>query len=66
MQTLRRLTQTSRLVERLVADIDYLREQAENLPPGPEHDQVLRKIRQNQTAAHISEWLRSPGLRPPS
>jgi hypothetical protein len=26
---------------------------------------LLRRARQAETAAHINEWLRSPGLRPP-
>ena len=65
MQRRRRFSQTSSLVERLLYDTQHLRELAEGLPPGPEQDEVLRKIRQNETAAHISEWLSSPGLQPP-
>jgi hypothetical protein len=26
---------------------------------------LLRKARQAETAAHIDDWLRSPGLQPP-
>jgi hypothetical protein len=33
--------------------------------PGPEMDLLRKKIRQLDTAAHVSEWLSSPGLRPP-
>jgi hypothetical protein len=27
---------------------------------------LLRRARQAETAAHINEWLKSPGLRPPA
>jgi hypothetical protein len=39
--------------------------QAAELRPGPARDALLRKIRQLNTAAHVNEWLASPGLRPP-
>jgi hypothetical protein len=42
-----------------------LREQAKLLPPGRLREQVLRKARQVHVAAHINEWLTSPGLRAP-
>ena len=32
------------------------------LKPGPQKDALIRKIRQHDTAAHISEWLSSPGF----
>jgi hypothetical protein len=40
-------------------------EQATKLPYGPEKDRLLRKIRQLDTALHLSEWLSSPGLASP-
>ncbi|MGY2904668.1 hypothetical protein [Bradyrhizobium sp. URHC0002] len=61
----RHFIQTTSLAERLLYDVEQLRQQAEKLAPGPAQDTVLRKIRQNETAAHISDWLNSPGLRPP-
>jgi hypothetical protein len=33
--------------------------------PGAERDAMLRKARQAETGSHMSEWLSSPGLRPP-
>lgn len=36
------------------------------MPPGLERDLLLRKARQAETGAHMSEWLRSPGLKPPT
>jgi hypothetical protein len=51
--------------ERLDQEVRRLQTEAEKLPPGDERDALLRKARQAETAAHISEWLASPGLRPP-
>jgi hypothetical protein len=65
MQKRGRFTPTSSLVERLLYDTQPLRNLAEKLPPGPAQDEVHRKIRQTETAAHISEWLNSPSLRAP-
>jgi hypothetical protein len=38
---------------------------AARLKPGPERDELLLKARQIDTAAHINEWLNSPGLQAP-
>jgi hypothetical protein len=65
MQKRRRFKQTLTLEERLAEDTELLREQAKTLQPGTALDHVLKRIRQNETAAHLSEWLTSPGLRPP-
>ena len=35
------------------------------IKPGPQMDALHKKIRQLDTAAHISEWLSSPELQPP-
>jgi hypothetical protein len=51
--------------ERLAAEKKQLEEQAVLLPPGAVKDVVLRKIGQLNTAIHINELLKSPGLRPP-
>ncbi|KRR11737.1 hypothetical protein CQ12_40880 [Bradyrhizobium jicamae] len=64
MQKRRRLVQTSTLEERLAEDTEQLRQQAKTLKPGLARDHILR-IRQNETATHISEWLNSAGLQPP-
>jgi len=39
--------------------------QVAKLRPGPAKDALLKKIGQLDTAAHINEWLTSPGLRTP-
>lgn len=61
----RRFKQTSSLLERLVQNVEHSKTQLATLPPGPERDHVVRRIRQNETAANIDQWLKSPGLRPP-
>jgi hypothetical protein len=43
----------------------HLREEAKLKGPGVERETLLRKARQVETAAHIDEWLSSPGLRSP-
>jgi hypothetical protein len=49
----------------LTQEAERLRGEAEKLPPGTERHELERKARQAETAAHIDEWLKSPGLRPP-
>ena len=46
-------------------EAERLRAEAEKLRPGPQRHALERKARQAETAAHIDEWLKSPGLRPP-
>ncbi len=41
------------------------RAEAVALPPGRERDALMRKARQNDTAAHMNDWINSPGLKPP-
>lgn len=61
----RRFKHTASLKERLSREAASCREQAKLLPPGPVREALLRKARQAETAAHIDDWLRSPGLQPP-
>ena len=61
----RRFRQTLSLEERLIAEAKSLREKARTLPTGIEKERLLQKARQADTAAHVSEWLSSPGLMPP-
>ena len=62
----RRTIHTDTLEERLAAEAKRLREKAKTLPPGIVRDELLRRARQAETGSHMSEWLRSPGLQPPS
>ena len=61
----RRFKQASSLSERLAQNVEHLEAQLTTLPPGPERELVIKRIRQNETAAHINEWLKSPVLHPP-
>jgi hypothetical protein len=61
----RRFKQALSLEERLAEEAKRLREDAKSLPPGAEREALLRKARQAETGSHMSEWLSSPGLRPP-
>ena len=61
----RRFKEALSLEERLAEEAKRLREEAKSLPPGAEREALLRKARQAETGSHMSEWLSSPGLRPP-
>jgi hypothetical protein len=52
--------------ERIAAEKARLETQAAHLPHGPERDALQKKIRQLAVAAHMNEWMTSPGLRPPT
>ena len=64
-QQRRRPKQTLSLQERLAAFAKEVREHAANLRPGPEKENLLRRARQADTAAHLDQWASSPGLQPP-
>lgn len=61
----RHFKQTTSLEERLAEQAQRLRQEAKSIPPGIERERAIRKARQAETGSHISEWLRSPGLRSP-
>jgi hypothetical protein len=61
----RRFKQTQSLEERLAEEAQRLREAAKDAVPGIDREHLLRRARQCETGSHISEWLRSPGLKPP-
>jgi hypothetical protein len=61
----RRIPQTDSLKDRLASFAEDVRQKASRLPPGHEKDQMLRKARQADTAAHLNDWANSPGLRAP-
>jgi hypothetical protein len=62
----RRVKQTVPFEERLAQEAKSMKERAKCLPPGKEREVLLRRARQAETAAHINEWLTSPGLKSPS
>jgi hypothetical protein len=53
------------LGEQLIKEARLAREKAEQLPPGEERADLLKKARQADTAAYVDEWLNSSGLHPP-
>jgi hypothetical protein len=51
--------------DRIAAEKARLETQVASLPPGPQRDALQKKVRQLETAAHINEWVSSPGLQSP-
>ena len=62
----RRFKQTVSLDQRLLEQAERLRKEARGTPPGVQRDRLLRLARQAETGSHMTEWLTSPGLRPPA
>ena len=62
----RNLKQTTSLEQHLAEEAKRLREAADKAKDIKERDMLLRKARQVETAAHVKEWLTSPGLQPPT
>jgi hypothetical protein len=62
----RYITGTAGLAERLSKEAKRLLEEAKLLPPGAAREALVRKARQAETAAHLQDWISSPGLRSPS
>jgi hypothetical protein len=52
--------------ERLAEEAARFKEAAEQLPHGTARELLLRRARQAETASHMSDWLKSPGLRAPT
>jgi hypothetical protein len=65
MSIRRRFKQVTSLKDRLILEAENLRRQANEMPPGVRRDELLRKARQAEIAAHVDDWLSSPGLQAP-
>ena len=61
----RRFKQIKSLEDRLAQEAKRLREEAKSLAPGIARDELIRKARLCETGSHMSDWLSSPGLKPP-
>ena len=61
----RRTKQQASLKDRLSVFAEEARGKASQLGPGAEREDLLKKARQADTAAHLDDWANSPGLRPP-
>jgi len=52
--------------QRMAEEARRFKKAAEDQPPGSTaRELLLRRARQAETASHMSDWLRSPGLQPP-
>jgi hypothetical protein len=61
-----RVRHTLTFEARLAEEAKRLRDAAESEPPDSmARELLLQRARQAETASHISDWLRSPGLQPP-
>ncbi|MCC8961496.1 hypothetical protein H8A95_03970 [Bradyrhizobium sp. Pear76] len=65
MQTRRRFKQTETLQQRLAEFAAENLKRASNMPAGVERDNLIKRARQANAAAHIDEWISSPGLQSP-
>jgi hypothetical protein len=61
----RRWSVSQTFEDRIAAEKARLEAQVADVPHGPVRDDMLKKIRQLETASHVNEWLTSPGLQPP-
>jgi hypothetical protein len=66
MQERRRFKQLDPLDKRLSEEAGRLRKEARGTPPGVERDRLIRRARLAETTSHMSEWLGSKGLQPPT
>jgi hypothetical protein len=57
-----RIKYKTSLEELLANQAKRLRKQAKTLLSGAERDDLIRRARQNETAADRNAWLTSPGL----
>lgn len=62
----RRTKQTVSLEQRIAEHAQEIRIKADAMSPGPERDALLERVRQAETASHMTEWVSSPRLRSPS
>jgi hypothetical protein len=62
----RRIKHEATFEERLAEEAIKFKEAAEKQPRGSTaRELLLRRARQAETAAHMSDWLRSPEFQPP-
>ena len=61
----RRIEKAQSPKKRLLAEAQNLRNEAALLPHGPLRDAALKAARHAEAAAHMEDWINSPGLRAP-
>jgi hypothetical protein len=70
MKRRRRFKQQTSLQDRIAEWAVGLREQADIMRPGPERDELLKKLRQAETAMHMESlgwlsWIAVAEIKPP-
>ena len=53
------------LQDRIAEWAASVRNQFNGMSPGPERDELIKNLRQAETAMHLENWVNSPGLQPP-
>jgi hypothetical protein len=66
MQERQRFKPIDPLDSRLSEEAERLWKEARGTPPGVERDRLARRARLAETTSHMSEWLSSKGLQPPT
>ena len=62
----RRFKQSKTFQQRLAEEAEHFKAAAAQQPLGSHaRELLLRRARQSETATHINEWLKSPGLQSP-
>lgn len=52
-------------IYRIAEEKQRLEAEAARVEPGPARDALMKKLRQLDVAAHLDQWLSSPGLQAP-
>jgi hypothetical protein len=52
--------------ERLAEEAERFRDAAAKAAPGMARELLLRRVQQAERTLHLNNWLKSPGLRPPT
>ena len=60
-----RFKQPSDLADRLKAEANNLRRQAQGMPSGVRRNELLQKAHQAEATARTIDWATSPELQPP-
>ena len=61
----RRIKHSETFETRLAEEAERFRKAAEKAPPGMARELLLRRAMQAETALHMNDWLKSPGLQAP-
>jgi hypothetical protein len=64
MQRRRRFKQQTSLQDRIAEWAASVRDQINGMSPGAERDELIKKLRQAETAMRLDNWANSPGLQP--